>query len=155
MVGLFYTFLALNSSVSGVSMATFEMDANLKYQLSFLDHPWSLFVFGGGYYRTTWVTDNSFGYQNMYGPQLGTEVLYLLKSGDALGAIFKYGATFPSGIAISFVNREESLAGEWVHLVPNWGRFTASLAVSTVSLEFSNVLLMSSFATTLSLSRDW
>jgi hypothetical protein len=66
---IFYTLFPLfKSSPETLQFLGFNLRGGYNFQLG--SSPWTLGIQGGGYYTTTFVSDNTFGFINQAGPQI-------------------------------------------------------------------------------------
>lgn len=121
--------------------------AGFNFRLSYLfpqiSDPWVLSVAVGGYYATTWVTPNDFGYSNVYGPQLYPVVRRKLKNDKILSAYLKF-SPITSGISILNLSSRElalgfSMDGFRIKKYPIFYTFDfANLAINLTGVKLQN-----------------
>lgn len=128
---LFFTALPLSSS--GPTPATFRylgINARVGYRLSREDAPWQYSFHGGIYYSTMIVSDDSFGYRSVSGPQLFPSVTRLLTKNRRASAYFKYSPIAGGFQLQSLSSREIGMGASYT-----FGKYTASLDYADLALS--------------------
>jgi len=125
-------FTALPLSSSGPTPATFRylgINARVGYRFSREDAPWQYSLHGGIYYSTMIVSDDSFGYRGVSGPQLFPTVTRILGKDRQASAYFKYSPIAAGFNLQSLSSRELGLGASYT-----FGKYTASLDYADLAL---------------------
>lgn len=114
---VFMTAATLSTSQSGVSASFLGVNARIGYRLPFIPSPFSLSIATGLYYTTMFTSGETFGFQNMIGPQVFPVLRLDLSHGNSMGAYFKYSpVTSPS--SVGFASHEFATGLAYTHLLP-------------------------------------
>jgi hypothetical protein len=101
-----YTGLALQNSPSSIQLAILNGSLMAKYQVISEESSWNFSVSGGWYYSTSFPSPRGFGYSNMNGPQIFSEVGRVLNSRDQINFYLKYSPISNIPLMLSFSNAE-------------------------------------------------
>ncbi len=85
--------MASKSDVESAEARMLDIDLRIGYSFPLFDEPWRFTLFGGAYYTQMFVTDNQFGYQGTYYPQLYPEIRRVFHSGDVFIGYMKFVPT--------------------------------------------------------------
>lgn len=119
------------------------------YALPWLKAPWKLSAMVGGYFTTMFVTDNTFGYSNVSGPQFFPTITRSFSNGDSATAYVKFSPIAQSLSLLTPANRELALGGAWNHRLQNGQVLSLSLDFATLSLTTSSGKAIRSTTTTI------
>ena len=111
-----YSFLPLASSASHMSIRPLSIAFHgIKgIQVSNL---WTINLYGGGFYSTTFANDTEFGYRNVAGIEIYPEVIFKFKKFHQAGLAFKF-SPFLNGLGmLDLKNRMITFQGEWRFLL--------------------------------------
>jgi hypothetical protein len=125
------TAFPISSNVPAVTARFTSVNLRLGYAIPFISAPWRLSLLGGLYYTTMSVTDNAFGYQNLFYPQFLPSLSYSVDSRDIIRAYVKY---VPTSTGFSIYNSTEREAGAGIAFEHRVGVHPISL-----SLEWADV----------------
>jgi hypothetical protein len=120
------------------------INLRLGYVLPFIKSEWKVVVYGGYYFTTMFVEQNSFGFKNMTGPQLFPTLERRLNNGDSIRGYVKFSPVIGGQFNIlSISNRELALGGAYVISLSNGHIMPVTLDVSRFDLVFSDSTLQS------------
>lgn len=85
------------------------LNARFGYNIQKIREPWGLTLSGGFYYVTTFVNTQSFGFQNIGGPQLYPFLRYIKKSGDIVSSYLKISPVASRLSLLTLSSREMAL----------------------------------------------
>ena len=98
---VFGTLMELTRNIPSKSARYLSGHAQVGYKFQPLDTDWQFDLFLGMYYNTMIVPDKSFGYSNMYGPQIYPKITKRLSQNDSITLFLKYAAIVDQGIHFS------------------------------------------------------
>jgi hypothetical protein len=84
------TVLPLSSNQANIKAYFVGANARVELLLTPNSTRWRLALAGGGYYVTSFVTQNLFGPYNLFGPELFPSLKYLLRSGNSVDGYLKF-----------------------------------------------------------------
>lgn len=108
------------------------LNVRLGYKIPQVTGRWSLMMFGGFYYTTTFVDENEFGFKDMRGPQAFPVWSYQLQNNQSLSGYLKFAPIFRTG----GTSYEIASGVGWAKKLPNRRSFTVNLDVSNFTLKF-------------------
>ncbi len=120
---------------SDVSARFWGLNSDFIYFVPLRSPKWSLGVAGGFYYMTMFPSGQSFGFGNMWGPELFPILRYSRSSKNIFDFYFRY-APAGSQITTNFMSHESAVGGTWQKLY-NKDR-SISLNVEFLQDEFIN-----------------
>lgn len=109
-IALWGTLKTISDTRSDADVSMYGFNARLGYIFQGIRYPWRLAIYGGWYYLTMSVrgasSTNTFGFQNVSGPQLFPTVRYSLGNGQSLSAYGKISPISDRLTVLSLTNRE-------------------------------------------------
>lgn len=148
MVGISGYFNAVPLSASNAAFPFRFLGLNLRAgtQLGVLRDPWTLSLSFGAYY-VTMLTNGTFGFRNVTGPQLYPTLRYQFKSGSSITTYFKYSPVSAGFALLNLNNYEIALGGVFdiAHADDRIG-FGVGVDWSQLLLSISDLLGNSSIA---------
>ena len=145
----YYTLLPLVTNQSGISARFLGLNFRAGYSVPFVRAPWQLTLMTGVYYTTTIVTNNSFGFQDLMGPQFFPVLRGRVANADSVLGYFKFSPVGAGFALTSLSNREIAFGVGWSHLFRNARSITVSVDWANLSLLIDDTTIQS---TSLSLS---
>ena len=152
---VFSTLATLSSNLSGSNCRVTGGDASFGYAFPNIASPWELEAGAGGFYRTMSVSDEQFGFHNMYGPLLSLHVARRLSAHQIVRGYGRFGFALPRGVSPSLNDHELGTGISWVHSAIFSFPLILSLDYSKLALNFADVLFMNSTAISLTLGTAW
>ena len=111
-INAFYTALPMGSNVSGTSARFLGVNARAGWVFPGLPRGMSLTLMVGWYYLTMFVDKNSFGFENIQGPQVFPELSWILYLPNdvpvVLTTYYKYSPVAPDIKSLTYSIREIS-----------------------------------------------
>jgi hypothetical protein len=111
------------------------LNARLGYLLPAFDSNWFLSIYGGWYYTTMVVSNRSFGYVDISGPQIYPTVRYVMENGDAISAYLKFSPVSEKLSLMNISNREIAGGLGYIWILENGQSFSLNLDVSNIILS--------------------
>jgi hypothetical protein len=111
-----------------------SFNARANYRLPLATEPWRFYLGAGGYYSTTFVQQNSFGYQNVGGPSVLATVKRVLKDGSSMILVGKLSAVAPGFSLLGLSNREWAASLSYIMPVRKTHFWNFSLDLSNLQL---------------------
>jgi hypothetical protein len=134
-VSAYGTLLPLSRSDASVTARYFGANVRFGYRTGILSHPWSLALLTGIYYTTMSVTNDEFGYKNLYGPQFYPLLSRSIGLNDNLQTYFKFSPVTDGFNVLTLSNRELALGFNWNHLFPGGHALTFNLNFANLKLN--------------------
>jgi hypothetical protein len=135
----FYTLLPL-SHTQPTAARFLGLNFRVGYKTPWLSGPWELRLMGGWYYTTMFVSDLSYGFRNMNGPQLFPTARRTLGNGAIAGAYFKFSPVTDGLSPLSLSNREIA-AGLSYSFPPGQGGSSIRKKRWSLLLDFASMQL--------------
>jgi len=134
--GNIYSSVAILSK--NTTSHTHFMGTNIRggYRLPYLKQPWSLRLYGGIYFTTTFGGTSDFGYENLIGPQVYPTLTYTLQNGAMATTYFKYSPVSDGVGFYTLDNRELATGGAYYFSAINKGALKGSSVGLTVDLSW-------------------
>ena len=104
---------------------------------------WRLGLVAGGYFTTTQVSDGTFGFQNMMGPQLYPNFRVTLTPRSSVSAYFKFSPVSSGFTLMKFENSEMAVGGTYTRDFGNGRNWGFSLDYARIQLKFTLVEIVS------------
>lgn len=117
----------------------FGVNLRLGYALPFIQEPWKLSLFFGGYYTTMFVASNTFGFTNMTGPQIYPTLRRTLNKGDSILVYFKFSPVSADFSLSPLTNHEIATGLSYTYLMLSGHTWGLSLDASQLSLVIDGV----------------
>jgi hypothetical protein len=142
------TAWSFSESGSTLGIRLFDSEISLAYALIPVKVGFNLSLRAGIFYASTLVSGNTFGVQNLYGPDLYPVISYGLSSGQVISVYFKIAPAVDLQGDVNFTNKltavgltysTKSGSGAWVYSV-DYKDYDAN--ENGVSVSFSNLELM-------------
>jgi hypothetical protein len=134
----FGTLLQLSKS-SDVTCKFLGINTRFGYMIPNISTEWFLSLYAGWYYTSTFVSDNSFGYKNLSGPQIYPSIKRVLGTGDVLAFYFKYSPIASSLSLLQLSNREIASGISYTRLLPHDRSIGASFDISGTSITLDEL----------------
>lgn len=90
------------------------LNFRLGYNFLSIPPPWKLSLLVGSYYATMFVKGNTFGFENVNGPQIYPLVQRMLNKGKSVRGYFKLSPLSTNSAGLSFASRELAFGVEYV-----------------------------------------
>ena len=134
--GNIYSSVAILSK--NTSSHTHFMGTNIRggYRLPYLKQPWSLRLYGGIYFTTTFGGTSDFGYENLIGPQIYPTLTYTFQNGAMATTYFKYSPVANGVGFYTLDNRELATGGAYYFPSIKKGVLKGSSVGLTVDLSW-------------------
>jgi len=134
----FINAYAINPA-GGNMFRTIGANARLGFIMPWIDHPWRMIFYAGGYYTTMLTSPTQFGYRSMVYPHLFPTLSRAITERDFIGTYFKFT---PMGSGISFSITDRELAGgiSWRHTLSNSHPLSVSLDYSNQTMKDGKVI---------------
>jgi hypothetical protein len=110
-ITVFGTGLVLSSNIPSTTARFIGANFRVGYAVSQIQEPWRLLLMFGGYYTTMSVSPNSFGFQNLSGPQFFPVLRRALNQGDSISSYFKISPVSAGGISLTNLSSRELALG--------------------------------------------
>ena len=91
------------------------LNSDLIYLIPMRSKKWSLGVVGGFYYTTMLPSGQSFGYDNLWGPEIYPILSYTLNAKNSFHFYYKYAPVYAQD-SVSFSDHESDMGVEWARL---------------------------------------
>lgn len=126
------------------------LGANLRVGYTFTpgNSPWRVSLMAGGYYTTTLIQGENFGFTGMAGPQIYPVVHRTLTSNHSVSGYFKFSPIL-QGVAPTFESNEIAAGGAWTLPFIKGRRISITLDVARLHLNIQNVIYIDSNSATL------
>ena len=111
------------------------INGRLGIKPQFIKQPWQMSIMLGAYYMTMFVTNNSFGFSNLLGPQFFPVLRKTLNDNNSIFFYFKYSPILANWKFRPQGNREIAVGTGWI--IPIGQEKTLSF-----SLDYSNLKLV-------------
>ena len=134
-------FFSIASNSGAVSARLLNVDLVTGYSFNFGDSGVSAAVMPGFHYKTLFVTSDQFGYFNLAGPQLHTNLKYQFQAGDSIGAFLKLGPLVRNGRLLSLSNFEFALGAGPTFLLKSGHSMPVLLETSFLTLDFDSMVV--------------
>ncbi len=158
-INAFFTAFALSSTLArapsgfnNVSVKYLGFNAKVGYLL-YQDPSWRIALYGGGYYTTMFVTGNSFGFNNLSGPQLFPVVSTFFGS-NSLSAYLKFSPVGEGFNIASLSDREIAGGISYAHSYAEGNSISLHLDISQLSITVGDIPVTSS-STSFSVGYDF
>ena len=135
-----YGTVAQLSKSSDVTARYLGFNARLGYLIPNISSDWFLSVYGGWYFTTTTVSEDTFGYQNLSGPQIYPSVRKVLGNGDVISAYFKFSPVASSFSVLTMSNREIAGGVAYIRLLPDDHSLAATFDISNIKLTIDGIV---------------
>jgi len=119
------------------------INARLGYIIQPARARWRLGLVAGGYFTTTQVSDGTFGFQNMTGPQLYPNFRYTLTPKSRISAYFKYSPVSAGLSLMKLGNNELAVGSTYTRDFGNGRNWGLTLDYARIRLEFELVEIVS------------
>lgn len=144
MIGGFMNIVPLTTNRTDGAVARF-VGINLRagYIVPFVKYPWRLSLNAGLYYTSMQVTNDLFGFSDMFGPQIFLVTDYAFSSRNRGTAYFKFSPV-SKNLSLSLFdmgNREIAAGGGWIHQLPNQHPLSVMMDFSFYSMVFGHISL--------------
>jgi hypothetical protein len=110
-VTVFGTGAVLSSNIPSTTARFIGANFRIGYAVPQIAEPWRLLIMVGGYYTTMIVSPNTFGFQNLSGPQVFPVLRRALSHGDSISSYLKFSPVSAGGIGISTLSSRELAFG--------------------------------------------
>ncbi len=110
-ITVFGTGMVLSSSLPGATARFIGANFRVGYAVSQVREPWRLLLMVGGYYTTMIVSPNTFGFQNLSGPQFFPVLRRALNQGNSISSYFKISPVSAGGFSITNLSSREMAFG--------------------------------------------
>jgi hypothetical protein len=141
---MFGDAVVLNSSqVDAQKIQFFGASARLGYRITPDHEIWSFRIMGGLYYLSASTTDNSFGFQNLMGPQIFPVLSRTFNSGSTLSISAKY-APVGTGFTVDPSSREIAGGIAWSQSSQLAHPISYSFYISDLSAQVEKIRVESS-----------
>lgn len=150
----FITALSLARTPSDRSARFAGFNFRLGYLLYAPNPKWSVSLALGGYFATTWVSPNDFGFSNVYGPQLFPVIKRKLRDEKTLNFYFKISPVTDGFSVLSLSSRELATGLALDGFKFKNYNFALTLDVANLILNLSGATIQST-STTLGASLHW
>lgn len=104
--GAGYVTVAPLSKNKAQSVRFYGLNARLGYLFTPSDSEWRAGIYVGAYLTSMWVSDRSFGYQNVWGPQLFPTLKRVFRKGGSIGGYAKLSPISSNFNLLDLKNRE-------------------------------------------------
>lgn len=139
-ISTYLTLLPITDSRSDITARFFGLNFRFGYVVPGIKDPWRLSILAGSYYTTMFVTNKTFGFRNMSGPQLFPNAQRKLENGDILGFYLKFSPMMNGWSFLSLSkSREIAAGGSWSHVLENGQPLSLSLDVANFTLTINNI----------------
>jgi hypothetical protein len=144
----YYTPWIFYTSQSGMSIQFLGGNLRLGYVIPQVRSPWRLNVMAGGYFATSFSSPSTFGYANIFGPQLYPVLQRGLSKNRLVWAYGKYSPIMSGGSLLTFDNAEIALGGGFSFSPLKSGHVvSATLDLSILELQFTGGSVQSTTVT--------
>lgn len=130
----FYNPLILSKNQPDPGIQFLGLNLRASWETHLLPEPWNLSLSGGYYYTTSFVSDISYGYANLQGPQFYPNLSRKFERGDSAGIYFKFSPVTSNFQLLNLSNRE--IAAGLTYSRPVNGNHQG-----TISLDLANIQL--------------
>jgi len=151
-VNAFGTLVSIAPSVPGTQLRFLGINGRVGYQVFQPQSKFRLTFFGGYYYISTFVSDNSFGFNNVVGPQVYPLLRWQFTPKDMVFGYGKYSPVNTNPVP-DFNNHEFAFGGGWNRGLKNGHYLTIGIDYSNFGLRFRDVISIS--VSTLSFSASY
>lgn len=132
----YFTALPITLSTQmPVGLRFLGVNGRVGVPIPIMPRGWTLRLYGGGYYTTTFADGNAYGFKDMAGPQLYPSISYSIPQFGILSTYFKYSPIL-SGVVPTFQSRELATGLAYARPFANGHLGTMSLDVSHLGLSF-------------------
>jgi hypothetical protein len=150
----YLTALPLGRNRADSTMRFLGLNLRFGYTVPGVRAPWKLSLNTGLYYTTTLVTNNAFGFTNMFGPQLYPTLQRLVGRKDVVGAYLKFSPMMDGLSFFGLANRELAAGLSWTRPLPRERFLSASVDYAAFRLDYSRINIQSN-SFSLSLGYGW
>jgi len=128
------TIAPLAVSDNAFNVRFFGFNARVGWLVPLRSNQWTLKLMVGGYYTTTAVAEDEFGYAGIGGPQIYPVVTKMLGPQNILSGYFKFSPVSDGLSVLHLGNREIALGVAWMRKVGNFN-LRVSLDVAELRLN--------------------
>ena len=124
-----------STNPADMSARFWGLNSDMIYAIPLDRKKWSVGIAGGFFYMTMLPSGMSFGFNNLWGPELYPIFRYALDNKNTFDFYFKYAPIY-SQISVNFNNYETSAGAEWTKL--NSDNRSISLKLELLQNAFNN-----------------
>lgn len=110
-ITVFGTGAVLSSDIPSTTARFIGANFRVGYAVPQISEPWRLLLMFGGYYTTMIVSPNTFGFQNLSGPQFFPVLRRALSRGDSISSYFKISPVSAGGVSLTNLSSRELAFG--------------------------------------------
>jgi len=147
----YFTAASLSRDKLGRVLRFLGVNGRVGYRLPFVPSPWSLSIMVGVYYTTTFTSDNSIGFKNMFGPQFFPVLVRSFKNKNRVYVYFKFSPIITDQQGLTpptFKSRELAFGGGYRFQAENFP-LTVSVDLAHLSVNFLDALKIDSRSLTM------
>jgi hypothetical protein len=152
-INAYYTALPLSSNTSD-QMRFLGLNARLGYTPTWLATPWKLKFTGAWYYTTTFVTNDNFGFKNMWGPVF-SPVLIRQLNGNRMWSTYLRFSLVSGGIGNLSASNEVALGGSYSWPFKGFQSFFVSADIAQLSIVFPDETTAQSRTISMGFGYSW
>ena len=143
----FFASIPISTNQSGIKAYFLGVNARAGYALPFIQKPWTISLAGGGYFATMYTSGRTFGYRNMFGPQIFPVIRRSIGEKDTVGTYFKYSPVSQGGSSFSFSSHELATGISFTRLFARGRSASLSLDYSQITVDVEPVVASASSVT--------
>ena len=137
-VSTYFTAFQLTKN-ENISAHYFGFNTRLGYILPFVTAPWAITLYGGWYFATSFIQNNSFGFRNLSGPQIYPSLKRTLPNGDVVALSFKFSPISNSLKFLSLSSREIAGGLSYIQVLKSGHTLAASFDYSNFEVILNGI----------------